>query len=101
MDKEFIDTLKVFAEQLNELSAQAHKAYKPEVDRLIQSKTTNDNEIQRLLDYMLDFCGDSKMLQLYKKLCRYYWDINPQATAQYINYYREMWDNNTNDNNET
>ncbi len=64
-------------------------------EALIKSKTTNNNEIELLLDYMLDFCGDSQMLLLYKKLCRYYWEINPQATAIYINYYREMWDNTT------
>jgi hypothetical protein len=41
------------------------------------------------------------MLLLYKKLCRYYWKINPQATADYINYYREMWDNDSFENKET
>jgi hypothetical protein len=41
---------------------------------------------------MLSFCFDEQMLLLYKKLCRYYWDLNPQATADYVNYYREMWD---------
>ena len=29
---------------------------------------------------------------LFKKLCRYYWDIDPIATAGHINAYRDMWD---------
>ncbi len=41
---------------------------------------------------MLDFCFDDKMLLLYKKLCRYYYDINPEATVSYVYAYREMWD---------
>jgi len=45
---------------------------------------------------MLDFCSDDKVLSLYKKLCRYYWNINPQVTANYINYFREMWDSDEN-----
>jgi len=41
---------------------------------------------------MLDFCFDAKVLDLYKKLCRYYFEIDPGATASYVNAYREMWD---------
>jgi len=29
---------------------------------------------------------------MYKQLCRHYWDIDPAATAHYINAYREYWD---------
>lgn len=29
---------------------------------------------------------------MYKKLCRHYWDIDPAATAYYVNAYREYWD---------
>jgi nucleoside-triphosphatase len=29
---------------------------------------------------------------LYKKLCRYYFGIDPKATVNYVNAYREMWD---------
>jgi len=41
---------------------------------------------------MLDFCFDDEMLVFYKKLCRYYIDIDPEATASYVQAYREMWD---------
>jgi len=41
---------------------------------------------------MLDFCFDDEMLVCYKKLCRYYIDIDPEATASYVRAYREMWD---------
>ena len=29
------------------------------------------------------------MLTLYRLLCRYYWDINPHATANYIDFNKE------------
>ncbi len=44
---------------------------------------------------MLDFCFDDEMLALYKKLCRYYFDIDPAATVSYVSFYREMWENET------
>ena len=87
-----IEEIKKLIELQQQLTKQAVDIYKQEVDEIIRSKTTNDNKIQLTLDYMLSFCFDDQMLLLYKKLCRYYWDLNPQATADYINYYREMWD---------
>ena len=41
---------------------------------------------------MLGFCCDPDMLIVFKRLCRYYFTIEPQATAEYIQAYREMWD---------
>lgn len=41
---------------------------------------------------MLDFTDNEKILASYRKLCRYYYDINPQATAEYIQSYKEMYD---------
>jgi hypothetical protein len=32
------------------------------------------------------------VLEMYKQLCRHYWDIDPEATAYYVNAYREYWD---------
>jgi len=31
-------------------------------------------------------------LRLYKKLCRYYFHINPNATVKYVDAYRELCD---------
>jgi len=33
-----------------------------------------------------------KKMRFQKKLCRYYFHINPTATVEYINAYRELWD---------
>ena len=84
--------IKPLAEQLQQLYKQAYVLYKPEVDHLIKAQIKDENTIQHLLDGLLDFCADSQVLLLFKKLCRYYWDINPVATADYVNFYREMWD---------
>jgi len=87
-----LEELKPLIEQIQALHLQAYKLYLPEVDTLIRNKIKDDKTIQLLLDRILDFCGEEQMLSLFKKLCRYYWDINPQATADYIQYYREIYD---------
>jgi len=87
-----LDKIRPLASQIQALYQQAYISYVPQVEYLISHGVKDDKEIQRLLDALLDFCGDENVLLLYKKLCRYYWDINPQATADYINIYRETWD---------
>ena len=80
------------------LARQALSEYSVLVENIIISKTTDQNRIEHTLDGILDFCFDADMLLLFKKLCRYYFTINTQATAFYINTYREMWDNDSFDN---
>jgi hypothetical protein len=75
-----------------ELAKKAVALYEPEVQRLIQNNCRDENEIERTLDYMLDFCFNNDMLQLYRKLCRHLYFINPYAAVDYVNYYREMYD---------
>ena len=91
--KKLIADLKPLMEQIELIHHTAYYEYKPQVEQIIASKIKDDNSIQRLLDHLLDHSCNDEVLNLYKKLCRYYWDFNPQATADYVNYYREMWDN--------
>ncbi len=74
------------------LAQQAVKQYAVEVESIINERSQDAKRIEWCLTYMLDFCFDDKMLLLYKKLCRYYYSIDPVATVFYINSYREMWD---------
>ena len=74
------------------LVRQALSEYSVLVENIIISKTTDQNSIEHTLDGILDFCFDADMLLLFKKLCRYYFTIDPHATALYVNHYREMWD---------
>ena len=69
-----------------------YEQYAPLVDTIVASQTKDVNYISYTLDFMLDFCFDHQMLQLYRKLCRYLYDIDIETTASYVNAYREMWD---------
>lgn len=74
------------------LARQANAEYSVEVDAVIRSQSRDIQRIERLLDGILDFCFDPAMLQLFKKLCRHYYTIDPAATAFYVHAYRDMWD---------
>jgi hypothetical protein len=89
MDEE----IEKLATEMNKLAKQAVLEYGVSVNSIISTKTLDQNQIEHTLDGMVDFCFDNEMLVLYKKLCLYYYYINPEATVDYVNIYREMWDN--------
>jgi hypothetical protein len=76
----------------NQLARQAEQQYTFEVEALLKDQSRDPQRIEHLLNGLLDFCFDPAMLSLYKKLCRYYFKINPEATAWYVYAYRELWD---------
>ena len=74
------------------LAREAEQQYAPEVTDVLRTQCRDPQRIEHLLDCMLDFGFDAAMVRLYKKLCRYYFEIDPRATASYVYAYRDMWD---------
>ncbi|MBL7076754.1 MAG: hypothetical protein ISS31_04715 [Kiritimatiellae bacterium] len=80
------------AKEINRLHERARDEYQPTVNDIIRSSRRDVHEIERTLDGLLGFTGSDACLPLFRRLCRYYWDIDPVATAEYVLAYREMWD---------
>lgn len=89
---DLLQSLKEAAVSLKALSQRAANDYAPIVEHIIRTRSQDVADIERTLDGLLGFCGYEPALRQYRKLCRYYWDLNPANTTSYINAYREMWD---------
>ncbi len=81
-----------FTQGIQDLQQRAARQYKPVVDGILSTRSRDIPHIENTLDGLLDFCGYEPVLEMYKQLCRHYWNIDPAATAYYINSYREYWD---------
>lgn len=77
---------------VRELGQRAALQYRPVVDDIVRSGSRDAQHIERTLDGLLDFCGHEPVVLMYRELCRHYWQIDPAATAFYIDAYRERWD---------
>jgi hypothetical protein len=86
------ESIRSLASGIHAINQRAVREYTPVVEAILRSPIPDTNHIERTLDGLLDFCGYEPALHLYKKLCRYYFDINPTATVEYIEVYRELWD---------
>lgn len=93
MDKDLHNLAKSIVALQKEAVKQTLTVYKPEVERIINSDSRDTNVIEHTLDALCEVAFDNEVLLLFKKLCRYYYNIDPVASAQQIQFYREMWDN--------
>ena len=86
------ESIRGLASSLHAINQKAVREYSPIVEAILRSPIPDTHHIEHTLDGLLDFCCYEPALHLYKKLCRYYFHINPTATLQYVEAYRELWD---------
>ncbi|OYP28457.1 hypothetical protein CGZ80_27030 [Rhodopirellula sp. MGV] len=89
--EQFIQSVNGLAGQISELHLQLAESQRSIVDQLIRAQSRDIAAIERSLDHLLDAAAHPVGLELFWRLCKYYWIIDPQATATYIFAYRDMW----------
>ena len=91
-EAELLEAVSGIINGLRRLHADGVHAYRPDVEAIIHSRSRDIDRIEHTLDGLLAFCGDDAALALFKRLCRYYWDLDPEATARHVLAYREWFD---------
>lgn len=91
-------TIAELAATIHTINQQAVREYTPLVEEILRSRSQDKSHIEHTLDGLLGFCGYEPALQLYRRLCRYYWDIDPAATTSYVEAYRTTWDSEEEEN---
>jgi hypothetical protein len=87
-----LENLKAMAASLTALQAQAVKEYTAVVEQLVATRSRDASRIEHTLDRLLDVACHPEGLTLFKSLCRHYYGFDPAAAADYVRFYREMWD---------
>ena len=90
--EEFLESMKGVATRLSQLHQQMAQQQEPVVEQLILNRSRDKQAIEQTLDRSLDVACCDAGLKLFRRLCRYYWTINPQVAVGYVDAYREMWD---------
>ena len=83
------------ARQLKYLNHEKYMLVKPKAERILRLKLKDKGCIEEVLDQLLDvlsFSETEEALTLYRRLCRHFFNIDPQATFDYIEMYKEQCD---------
>lgn len=86
------DSIAQLAAETAAMNQQAVREYAPLVETILRTRSLDTRQIEQALDGLLSFCGFAPALELYRQLCRHYWNIDPAATAFYVDAYRTTWD---------
>lgn len=87
---DLVEHLKPLVEQMKHIHDMAVVAYTPLVNDLCNREATQ-NEVELMLDWLLMYAGDDRMLQLYKQVCRTFWQTYPDSIAFYVMEYRKEY----------
>jgi hypothetical protein len=98
MDKDLNELAKSIVALQKEAVKQTFQIWEPEAEIIISTKSKDIKTIEHTLDALCEVAFDDEVLLLFKKLCRYYYDIDPAATVEHIQFYREMWDSEEENN---
>ena len=82
------DHLKELAKGLLRVYDDAYAIYRVEVDRIINNKITDNNYIERTLDYILSIYT-AKGFNLFIELILYYKSVNYQGAKDYLEILQE------------
>ncbi len=83
------------ARQLVYLNHERYMLVKPQAERILRLKLKDKKSIEEVLDQLLEvlcFNETEEALTLYRRVCRHYFNIDPQATFDYIEMYKEQCD---------
>ena len=90
-EDKLIDDLIPMIKDLIEQQSDYLENLKEEIDNIIKYNLINEHKIETLLDQLLSLIQTDRVVNLYKKLCRYYYSINKKKALDYAKIYLEMY----------
>lgn len=86
-----MNEMNAIAKSIHSLDKQAFAVYRPIVDDICSKKAVSQNELESLLDWMVSICISDRMLTLYKRVCRRFYNQYPEVITDYMVLYKEIY----------
>ena len=87
--EEMINTI---VESMKSLNRQAFSVYKPIVDEICSGRAVEEKELENVLDGLVSACLSDEMLNLFKRVCRKFYNRYPEIITDYVMFYKEMYE---------
>lgn len=82
---------------LNRLRDSAFAQYSAMVDSVLKDELTDQRQLEKIMDSLLDFCDEERFLQIYKKLCRHIFYRYPQMVGEHVALFRAQFEDASED----
>ena len=91
-EENILNDISVLIAQFEEQKKIIYSHYIQAVALVVAGRITAEKEIERIMDGLLDFGDDEKVLALYKKLCRHVYTFYPQMVGKHIAIFRMQFE---------
>lgn len=82
----------IIAEAIRNVYKRAAAEYTVLVGDVEAGRITDESSIEQILDGLLGFCDSEECFELFKRLCRHVLPKYPEMVKDYIDLYRELFD---------
>ena len=70
----------------------AYQQYSSLVDSIVCDHITEEREIERIMDGLLDFCDEERFIEIYRKLCRHIYYHYPELVGEHVALFRAQFE---------
>ena len=90
--EKLLETIKGTVKEIRKLYDLAYCQYSSAVDEVLAGRLTDEKQIERILDGIIDFGDDERFLKLSKKLCRHIYYKYPQIVGDFVSMFRLLFE---------
>ena len=90
--EKLLEEIKGTVEKITELYDLAYRQYSYAVDEVLADHITDEKQIERILDGIIDFGDDTRFIKLSKKLCRHIYYRYPQLVGNFVSMFRLLFE---------
>jgi len=86
------DIMQELADRLRSLRDEAFTQYSRLVEQVLNDRITDNRELERIMDGLLDFCDEERFIEIYRKLCRHIYYKHPQLVGEHVALFRAQFE---------
>ena len=90
--EKLMEEIKETVEKITELYDIAYQQYSFAVNEVLVDHITDEKQIQRILDGIIDFGDDTRFIALTRKLCRHIYYRYPQLVGDFVSMFRLLFE---------
>ena len=91
MENETLEKLKDIISMSSDIYDSAYTQYSLLVNENLSKPVISNEPVERLLDELLSFCDDERIMSLYKQLCRHFYRYYPNSAKYYAKLCIDMY----------
>ena len=87
-----MEELRDIVEGISKLRDAAYTHYSLLVEQVLKDRITDEQQLERIMDGLCDFCDEIRFIELYRSLCRHIYYQYPQLVGEHMALFRALFE---------